>query len=367
MALLARHRSIICDRATGDRAESTRWASLAESASPTPSCTIVALCRLAALFGRYGEVSAHAYFVDKACEAYDALTRYGTLRDEPSLPLSLAEEVAYSVRPEGAAPLLTFYSESLAPRMHGHADEMRLEASRKLVEGHLEESRGSLARSQRAYAGAFSYFKGVGFHRRAAIAAYRLAVLTDDDVYRAFIGDALAGADDSYWVKARLAEMHLDIHLSDRHTQVLRLVAQGMTNKEIAASRGVSFFTARNMVRELLALFGVRTRGELAALAAARDSNRPHTSSPSRAEWPPRQLVLATTTSTRASFLRDSVPLVRFAAAIFREAAPLDARCRDRVRSGAACRRSFLRARAIGLAYTPGAIGGTSDSCSTPI
>ena len=79
---------------------------------------------------------------------------------------------------------------------------------------------------------------------------------------------------------ARIAERHLEMRLSDRHTQVLRLVAQGMTNKEIATARGVSFFTARNMVRELLVLFNVRTRGELAALAAARANAQPRETTP---------------------------------------------------------------------------------------
>jgi DNA-binding CsgD family transcriptional regulator len=264
----------------GDRTESTRWASLAEKVAPSPSCRVVALCRLAALFGRYGETGAHAYFVDKARATYDELTASGTLRDEPSLPLSLAEEVANSTAPEDAASLLTFYAESLAPRMRGHADESRMEASKMLVEGQLEEIRGNHARSQRAYLSALAYFKEVGFRRRAAVVAYRLAVLTGDDTYRSFIDEALSGVSDSYWVKARIAERHLEMRLSDRHAHVLRLVAQGMTNKEIATARGVSFFTARNMVRELLVLFKVRTRGELAALAAARANAQPRETTP---------------------------------------------------------------------------------------
>lgn len=254
----------------GELEESADWASLAESIAPSPSCAIVALCRLAARFGRYQEAGAHAYFAGKARAKYDELAREGRIEGEHSLPLALAEELVQSARPEDAAPLLTYYAEFFAPRARGHADERRLEASRMLVEGQLDAERGNRARAQRAYVAALTHFKQIGFLRRAAIVAYRLAVLTDDERYRAFIDEALREVSDAYWVKARLAQSRMDVRLSDRHVAVLRLVADGKTNKEIAAARGVSFYTARNMVRELLALFGVRTRGELAGVAVAR-------------------------------------------------------------------------------------------------
>ncbi|HEY6236350.1 MAG TPA: LuxR C-terminal-related transcriptional regulator, partial [Candidatus Elarobacter sp.] len=56
----------------------------------------------------------------------------------------------------------------------------------------------------------------------------------------------------------------------DRHTAILRLVAEGRTNKEIGTARGISALTARNAVRELLRLFGAANRTELGRMARER-------------------------------------------------------------------------------------------------
>ena len=266
---LAAEASVITEM-LGEMDESTQWASLAESIAPSPIYEIMALCRLAARFGRYRETGANAYFIGRARGTYDSLAREGRLDGEPSLPLALAEELVQGDRPEDAAPLLTYYSESVAPRAGAHADDQRLAAWRMLIEGQLDARRGNRARAERNYLAAFTCWKQMGLLRRAAIVAYHLAVLTDNDDYRTFIDESLREASDNFWVKARIAQSRMEMRLSERHIAVLRLVAEGKTNKEIAAKRGLSFFTARNMVRELLALFGVRTRGELAALAAAR-------------------------------------------------------------------------------------------------
>ncbi len=242
----------------------------AESVAPSPSCLIVAWCRLAARFGRYDESGAQRYFVRKARRTFDELARHAVLLDERSAPLALAEELANGQTPEDAAALLTYHVEAKAPLMRGHVDEPYFEASPSLVEGRLEELRGNRARAEEAYLKAFTTYRAIGFRRRAAIVAYRLAVLTDDQQYREFIAGALPGASETYWVKAGLSRARTETRLSERHLSVLRLVAQGLSNKQIAAARGVSFYTARNTVRELLALLGVRTRAELAGVAIAR-------------------------------------------------------------------------------------------------
>ncbi|MEA2666635.1 MAG: Bacterial regulatory protein luxR family, partial [Candidatus Eremiobacteraeota bacterium] len=61
-----------------------------------------------------------------------------------------------------------------------------------------------------------------------------------------------------------------DIRLSDRQAQVLHLLVDGKSNKEIAAVRGGSWYTARNIVRELLELFQVHSRSELVHVAITR-------------------------------------------------------------------------------------------------
>jgi PAS domain S-box-containing protein len=55
--------------------------------------------------------------------------------------------------------------------------------------------------------------------------------------------------------------------LSDRESGVLRLVVQGMANKEIAARMGISESAVKNTMQQLFAKTGVRTRGQLVRIA----------------------------------------------------------------------------------------------------
>lgn len=70
----------------------------------------------------------------------------------------------------------------------------------------------------------------------------------------------------------RLAARHRDddIPLSEREKEVLALVAQGLTNKEIAARIIVSEKTARNHVSHILEKLGFSRRSEAAAYAVKR-------------------------------------------------------------------------------------------------
>jgi DNA-binding NarL/FixJ family response regulator len=66
-------------------------------------------------------------------------------------------------------------------------------------------------------------------------------------------------------------EMPLDATLSDREVEVLRLVAQGRTNAEIAEALVISKNTADRHVSNILAKTGCANRAE-AVLCAARHS-----------------------------------------------------------------------------------------------
>ena len=55
-----------------------------------------------------------------------------------------------------------------------------------------------------------------------------------------------------------------------REKEALLLVAQGATNKEIAAQLVISVFTARNMVSNMLGKLGLRNRSELVRWAVER-------------------------------------------------------------------------------------------------
>ncbi|HZY95638.1 MAG TPA: helix-turn-helix transcriptional regulator [Candidatus Cybelea sp.] len=81
----------------------------------------------------------------------------------------------------------------------------------------------------------------------------------------------LRDAGEAYWVKAAFGRLGVgEVRLGERHLAVLRLVAEGKTNKEIGAVRGISALTARNVVRELLRRFGATNRTELGRTARER-------------------------------------------------------------------------------------------------
>jgi DNA-binding CsgD family transcriptional regulator len=261
----------------GDLNGSTTWAALAEELAPDPACQIIAWCRMAARFGRNGEPGAHGYFTEKAQRKYDDLAAADDPRvsRQTALALTIADEVLHTSKAHEAAPLLTYFAEAVAPGMRGHGDDRRITASYAMCQGMFEEQRGNRARAQEAYQRAFEAFKVAALRRRAAIVAHRLLVLTGDLQYEAFIVDALGEVSERYWVKARLAKSRTEARLSKRYLDVLPLVAQGLTNKEIAAVRGGSELTARNLVRDLIALLGVRNRAELVSVASQRGLLQP--------------------------------------------------------------------------------------------
>jgi DNA-binding CsgD family transcriptional regulator len=255
----------------GDRAEAERWASDAEDCAPGDAQRVVALCRLAAVLGRYGEAAGHAHFVRKARRLYDGLKRNDALHTERSLPLALAEEIATGAEPREAEPLAIYYDEVLLPLIReGHEREM-MGALRDSVEAGIEVGRGNRPKAARLYGCALARYERIGYGRRGSVVAYRLAQITGDEQAREYASKALQDAADSYWVKAAFARLDAgEVRLGERHTAILRLVAEGKTNKEIAAARGISPLTARNTVRELLRRFGATNRTELGRIARER-------------------------------------------------------------------------------------------------
>jgi DNA-binding NarL/FixJ family response regulator len=63
------------------------------------------------------------------------------------------------------------------------------------------------------------------------------------------------------------------IALNDRELEVLRLVVQGLANKEIATRRGISETTVKNILQQLFRKTSVRTRGQLVRVAIERYRN----------------------------------------------------------------------------------------------
>lgn len=71
-------------------------------------------------------------------------------------------------------------------------------------------------------------------------------------------------------VAARLSEHFSQDELSSRETEVLRLIVQGLSNKEIAAKLSISEFTVKFHVKGILAKLGVRDRSQAITAAIQR-------------------------------------------------------------------------------------------------
>ena len=70
-----------------------------------------------------------------------------------------------------------------------------------------------------------------------------------------------------------LAEAQERISLTGRETGVLRLLVQGLANKEIAAKMGISESVVKNTLQQLFIKTGVRTRSQLVRVALERYRN----------------------------------------------------------------------------------------------
>jgi DNA-binding CsgD family transcriptional regulator len=68
-------------------------------------------------------------------------------------------------------------------------------------------------------------------------------------------------------VSGNLPESREPAALNARETDVLRLLVQGLANKEIAAHMEVSESTVKNTIQQLFAKTGVRTRSQLVRVA----------------------------------------------------------------------------------------------------
>jgi LuxR family transcriptional regulator, maltose regulon positive regulatory protein len=101
-------------------------------------------------------------------------------------------------------------------------------------------------------------------------------VMRRRDLHSALV-DVLDGARDWNLVKdsqfSARQPARQPARLSNRECEVLQLVAQGLSNKEIARALFISEATVKVHVRHILEKLGVRTRTEAALIAAASDSD----------------------------------------------------------------------------------------------
>jgi DNA-binding NarL/FixJ family response regulator len=103
----------------------------------------------------------------------------------------------------------------------------------------------------------FSTYKEGMTHKLAAI----IADVSDEEA--AGGGSAAVPSDSS----ASVPEQRERTPLGDREAGVLRLVVQGLANKEIAARMAISASAVKNTMQQLFGKTGVRTRSQLVRVA----------------------------------------------------------------------------------------------------
>ncbi len=264
--------SLMCETA-GDIPGARHWARHAEAAASSDGHRIVALCRLAAVFRGLRERHAHADLVERAREAYDALDLRDLGSDLQQLPLYLAEEVVQTNELESANPLLAQYREIVLPMLKTSPGDLdRYVAMERSIEAVLLEARGETDEAVHALTWSYDVLSKLGYRRRATSIALQLARLTGAKSYIAYAETALRGASPSFWMARELAEIRTGPGptVTPTELEILRLLAQGKTYKEIAAARGASVKTVGNHVQTLFRKFAVHSRGELTAEAIRR-------------------------------------------------------------------------------------------------
>ncbi|HEY0395660.1 MAG TPA: helix-turn-helix transcriptional regulator [Candidatus Elarobacter sp.] len=257
----------------GDEAGACRWARHAEQTAEAAGYRVVALCRLAAVFRGLRERNAHAEFVERARELYDSIDVRHLGADLQQLPLYLGEEAAHSSELSAADALLAQYRTVIRPALKSSSGESdRYDAMEHSVEALLFDSRGDNAKAVRAFSDAFHVLARLGYRRRAAAVALRLARLTGKSRYVTYVEESLRGASPRFWMSRDLRELVSGDGPSVTETEmkILRLLVQGKTYKEIAGERRASAKTVGHHVQSLFRKFGVNSRGELTATALQR-------------------------------------------------------------------------------------------------
>jgi DNA-binding CsgD family transcriptional regulator len=256
---------------SGRSTDACDWARRAEMISDELGYVLIAQCRMAALFRSVGETHAQLEFLARAKRIYEKVSLRELAGDFAQAPLNLAEELAYAGDAQSAARVAQQYRDVIAPTLHQAPVNDRADVLLNCVDAAVLEASGERKAAIIVYEIAFATSEGIGLRHRACTIALRLAELTQDSKYRSYLQNALSMVPD-YWTTRALERFDRGVlpRLSTSQSDILDLVAEGKTYKEIAALRGGSWKTARNLVHALFRKFDVRSKGELVAAAARR-------------------------------------------------------------------------------------------------
>ncbi len=269
---LALFRSVFAE-AEGDPRGAMRSAVEAELTAGNDAQRAQAVLRRAEVARGSGDATAHVAFVDQA----DLLLRRmppGDLKgDALYIALTVAEEFALAGDRAKAEEALALYRAVERPTgMLAVSSDVRRQGYERVAEGHVFAVRGDEPAALRAFLDAFEIFERVGYRRRAALAALRLTEMTRSERYRLYALDATEGLAPTFWMRRRaLAQNRVTVdhkvaQLTELERETLVLACRGLTNEEIAAAQGRSFYTVRNMMSDLYEFLGIKGRRQLSAV-----------------------------------------------------------------------------------------------------
>lgn len=262
--------SSVFQECEGDTRRALRWALDALSFAQNDAQRAQAVLRRAEIVRGCGDAAAHIAFVDEADRLLSAIPAEALAGDQAYIALTLAEEFAlYGDVEKAEAALVRFRSVERPLGMPTISAELRSQGFVRMAEAHVAAARSDEGRALRAFLDAFETFERIGYRRRATVAALRLDVMTRSGRYRQYAVAATEGLAESFWMRREaLAHEQPTVdaiieRLTPLQRDTLRLVYAGLTNPQIATAQKRAYKTARNMVSELLHVFGVKDRRRL--------------------------------------------------------------------------------------------------------
>lgn len=264
----------------GDPVRAFAAAREAEADALSDAFRVSMRCRRAALARDAGESISFIDHVAVARRIYASLDRSALNGEEALAPLMLAQEVAMAGDADLSRSLLDEYRARAEPsRMIALADDVRLKAFVAMVEGAVADAAGDGESAQRAYREALHVFRKIGYRRRAAIAAIRLADLTTEERYYELAASMVGhcGADAQAWLRRQLRAWKPPRpsapptpELTRVEREMIGLICAGLTNAEIASARGRSLYTVRNALHRMFGKLGVPSRAAFVRECIAR-------------------------------------------------------------------------------------------------
>ena len=236
--------------------------------APTPAYRVQALCKRASIARYAHERIAQGDHLHAAVDAFGNLDVSTLVGDERLVSLALSEELANAGRPiEARAHFEAYRACSTTSATLAITTDGRRETYERLVEAQIAEAE---ARKPEA----ISFYKKVmdcstSSLRHAVIAAIRLGCITGNtDYLQGFASVATREVQGSSWIHASLKgvdEASTLARLTGLQNEYLGMMCRGLTNPQIAKTRGRSVNTVRNQVAVLFGIFGVQNRTELIA------------------------------------------------------------------------------------------------------